>query len=146
MRATTNDKRKGPDHAVTRNLALKSELPRPKRQGKTSSGYADLQQNRKTAAKEFVDYYHKYDGMFPERRIYYTPAPAVMWRLDHEWIPLTPENVAEAWKEIAEEEDLPLESCAKVALHILKEAKRWTKIAGRVGWVLPKLETEVVSQ
>jgi hypothetical protein len=97
----------------------------------------------KDAAKEFVGYYLEHDGMFPERRIYYTPAPAIMWRLDQEWIRLTPENVAEAYKEIAEEEDVPLASCARVALRILKEAKRWAKIAGRTGWVLPRLEKEV---
>jgi hypothetical protein len=139
MRATTKDKRKGASDS--HHQPLKEDRRTPKQlEGELSSEGAELQGKMRTAAKECVDYYHKYDGIFPECRIYYTPAPAFMWRLDDEWIGLTPEKVEEACKEIAQSKGLQPRFYAH---RILKEAKRWAKIAGRVGWVLPRLETEV---
>ena len=64
-----------------------------------------------------------------------------MYRLDDEWIKVTAENVAKVCREI--EPDLPPEFCVKTALRILKEAKRWAKEYGRVGWVLPRLDKGV---
>ena len=53
---------------------------------------------------------------------------------------VTKENVEEASKEVAEDEDVSPEFYAKMAL---REVRRWAKKAERVGWVLPRLEKEV---
>jgi len=164
MRATVKDKEKGATSAVTRQQPLKySESPSltPKRQrpGILSSGDADLQRKMKDAAMEFVEIYQEFsDAMafgdealiippgtsFQEAYtqhqthmwgncLYCTPGGVVMYRLDDEWIKVTAENVAKVCREI--EPDLPPEFCVKTALRILKEAKRWAKEYGRVGWV-----------
>jgi hypothetical protein len=167
MRATVKDKRKGPDHETNRNLALKGESPfTPKQlEGKLSLEGAELQGKMKAAAKEFVKIYQEFqDSMFDlipppgtsfaeayEQHqtnmwgdcLYCTPVSSIMFRLGTQWIKITEETVAEGCKEIApEDEDVP-QVYSSAALRILKEAKRWAKKAGRVGWVLPRLEKEV---
>ena len=165
MRAT-NDKSGRPDHENNRNLALKGESLQPKQlEGKLSSGDAELQRKMKAASKEFVEIYHEFEDsvfdltpapgtQFAEAYeqhqtkvwgdyLYCTPSDAIMLRLGREWIKVTKENVEEASKEVAEDEDVSPEFYAKIAL---REVRRWAKKAERVGWVLPRLENGVVSQ
>jgi hypothetical protein len=163
MRAsvTTNDrhKRKGASDVDHQPLEI-DQSPQPERtQGKSTTGAADLQEKMKAAAKEFAEMYEKFENSVFDiapatakayeqhavtiwgNHIYCTPV-SVMFKFRGEWIQLTPVNVAEACKEIAEAQEARPESYAKLAL---RDVRFYAKLAERIGWVLPRLEKEVIA-
>jgi hypothetical protein len=131
---------------------------------KSTAGADELQEKRMKAAIEFVGQHWEIDqssfDLVPApgqsvrqayedletrvwgNHIYCTPLN-VMFRLGGQWFQVTSENVAKVAKEHVAAEEVRPESYAKIALH---HVRQWAKRVGRVGWVLPRLEKEVVSK
>jgi hypothetical protein len=132
------------------------ESPPLATRGKSTTEEADLQEKMRAASKAFNDLIRAVeDAEFTTAKayeqlrtklwgdcLYCTPSHTVLFKLGGEWIKVTEENVAEAGKEVAEAQEVSPESYARIAL---QDVILWAEEAGRVGWVLPKLDKGVVA-
>ena len=89
----------------------------------------------------FIEAYEELETRVWGNKVYCNPR-AVMFRLGRQWIRLDSENVTRASEAIAEVQEVKPEFYAKIAL---RDARHWAKRVGRVGWVLPRLGSEVVA-
>jgi hypothetical protein len=142
MGKLTKSKKKGASDANHQPLANVETAPSAAWAKDTLDG-AELQTKMKAATKEYVRMNRDTEtdaepSWIP--KIYCTPTQTVLFNYNQEWIKLTPENLEEAGKEIAEEDGVPVEFYVRI---LLRDARQFAKLYGRVGWVLPRLDREV---